>query len=80
MLMNDKSHRVPALVLAAGFTTAVIISLSALAHSRLGTASPDTRLVFATTPFVSQTAVAESLIAPLRIEVVATRSQPGTAL
>ena len=80
MLMNDNSHRVPALVLAAGFTTAVIIGLSALAQSRGGmVALPETRQIVATMPSVPVVG-AQAWIAPLRIDVVATRAQPGTEL
>jgi histidine ammonia-lyase len=77
MVMNDKSHRLPALVLAAGFTTAVVIGLSALAQSRVTMAAPDTRQVVATTPSVPQIVAVEALVAPLRIDVVATRLHTG---
>ena len=73
MYMNENSHRFPALVLAAGFTTAVVIGLSALAQSRATMAVPVAQVV-ATKPSVSQVAVEERDVARLRIDVVATRS------
>ena len=73
MYMNENSHRFPALVMAAGFTTAVIIGLSALAQSTVATA-PSARQVISTTVSVPQAAVAEASIAPFRVNVVATRS------
>ena len=73
MYMNESSHRFPALVLAAGFTTAVVIGLSALAQSRATMAVPVAQVV-ATKPSVSQVAVEERDVARLRIDVVATRS------
>ena len=48
MYMNENSHRFPALVMAAGLTTAVIIGLSALAHSTVAIA-PGARQVISTT-------------------------------
>jgi hypothetical protein len=73
MYMNESSHRFPALVLAAGLTTAVVIGLSALAQSRAIMAAPVAQVV-ATKPSVSQVAVEEADVARLRIDVVATRS------
>ena len=73
MYMNETSHRFPALVLAAGLTTAVVIGLSALAQSRPTMAAPIAQVV-ATKPSVSQVAVGEAAVARLRINVVATRS------
>jgi hypothetical protein len=73
MYMNENSHRFPALVLAAGLTTAVVIGLSALAQSRATMAAPVAQVV-ATKPSVSQVAVEEADVAWLRIDVVATRS------
>ena len=71
MYMNDNNHRFPALLLAACLTTSLVIGLSALAHSRLGSVSPDSRLV-GVTP-ASRLVVSQSLVAPLRIDVVAAR-------
>jgi hypothetical protein len=73
MYMNENSHRFPALVLAAGLTTAVVIGLSALAQSRATMAAPAAQVV-ATTPSVSRITVKEADVARLRIDVVATRS------
>jgi len=73
MYMNENNHRFPALVLAAGLTTAVVIGLSALAQSRASMAAPVAQIV-AKKPSVSQVAVEERDVARLRIEVVATRS------
>ena len=73
MYMNESSHRFPALVLAAGLTTAVVIGLSALAQSRATMAVPVAQVV-ATKASVSQVAVEEADVARLRIDVVATRS------
>ena len=73
MYMNETSHRFPALVLAAGLTTAVVIGLSALAQSSATMAAPVAQVV-ATKPSVSQVAVEEAAVARLRINVVATRS------
>ena len=73
MYMNENNHRFPALVLAAGLTTAVVIGLSALAQSRASMAAPVAQIV-ATKPSVSQVAVEERDVARVRIEVVATRS------
>jgi hypothetical protein len=73
MYMNENSHRFPALVLAAGLTTAVVIGLSTLAQSRSIMAAPVAQVV-ATKPSVSQVAVEEADVARLRIDVVATRS------
>ena len=73
MYMNENSHRFPALVLAAGLTTAVVIGLSTLAQSRAIMAAPVAQVV-ATKPSVSQVAVEEADVARLRIDVVATRS------
>ncbi|HVS55442.1 MAG TPA: hypothetical protein VHJ55_04205 [Casimicrobiaceae bacterium] len=71
--MNENSHRFPALVLAAGLTTAVVIGLSALAQSRATMATPVSQAV-ATKASVAQVAVEEADVARLRIDVVATRS------
>ena len=71
MYRNDTSHRFPALLLAACLTTSLLIGLSALAHSRLGSVSPDSRLVGVTS--ASRWVVSESSVAPLRIDVVAAR-------
>ena len=73
MYINENSHRFPALVLAAGLTTAVVIGLSALAQGRAMMAAPVAQVV-ATKPSVSQVAVEEAGVAPLRIAVIATRS------
>ncbi len=73
MYVNENNHRFPALVLAAGLTTAVVIGLSALAQSRASMAAPVAQIV-ATKPSVSQVAVEERDVARLRIDVVATRS------
>jgi hypothetical protein len=73
MYMNENSHRLPALVLAAGLTTAVVIGLSALAQSRSTLAAPVSQVV-ATKPSVSQVAVEQADVARLRIDVVATGS------
>jgi hypothetical protein len=73
MYMNENSHRFPALVLAAGLTTAVVTGLSALAQTRIAM-TPDARQVISTTVAVPRAAVAEASIAPLRVSVVANRS------
>jgi len=73
MYRNENSHRFPALVLAAGLTTAVVIGLSALAQSRAMMAAPVAQVV-ATKPSVSQVAVEQADVARLRIDVVASRS------
>lgn len=73
MYMNENSHRFPALVMAAGLTTAVIIGLSALAQSTVAI-MPDTRQVISTTVSVPQAAALDASIAPFRVNVVATRS------
>jgi hypothetical protein len=73
MYTNQNNHRFPALVLAAGLTTAVLIGLSALAQSGFTTAL-DSRQLAATTRSAPQAAVASPLVAPLRVTVVATRS------
>jgi hypothetical protein len=73
MYMSENSHRFPALVLAAGLTTAVVIGLSALAQTRIAM-TPDARQVISTTVAVPRAAVAEASNAPLRVDVVATRS------
>jgi hypothetical protein len=73
MYMNESSHRFPALVLAAGLTTAVVIGLSTLAQSRAIMAAPVAQVV-ATKPSLSQVGVEEADVARLRIDVVATRS------
>jgi hypothetical protein len=73
MYMNENSHRFPALVLAAGLTTAVVIGLSTLAQSRAIMAAPVAQVV-ATKPSLSQVGVEEADVARLRIDVVATRS------
>ena len=73
MYMNENNHRFPALVLAAGLTTSVVIGLSALAQSRASMAAPVAQIV-GKKPSVSQVAVEERDVARLRIEVVATRS------
>jgi hypothetical protein len=72
MYTSENTHRFPALVLAATFTTAVMIGLSALAHSYAGTPSADVRQVVTATPSASEPMVAQA--APLRITVVASRS------
>jgi hypothetical protein len=73
MYISESSHRFPALVLAAGLTTAVVIGLSALAQSRAAMAAPVAQVV-ATKPSVSQVTVGEADVARLRIDVVASRS------
>jgi hypothetical protein len=72
MYTIENTHRFPALVLAATFTTAVMIGLSALAQSYAGTSSADVRQIVAATPSSSEAMVAEA--APLRITVIASRS------
>ncbi|MDQ6916851.1 MAG: hypothetical protein M3023_03425 [Pseudomonadota bacterium] len=76
MYTNGKSHRFPALVLAAGLTTAVVFGLSALSHSQLGTLSPDSRL----DGTISAVSVPDASTEPLRIDVVAHRTEEGIAL
>ena len=71
MYMNENSHRFPALVMAAGLTTAIIIGLSALAQSTVAI-TPDARQVISTTVSVPQ--AADASIAPFRVNVVGTRS------
>jgi len=73
MYMNENSHRFPALVMAAGLTTAVVIGLSALAQSTVAI-TPGARQVISTTVSVPQAAVVEASTAPFRVNVVATRS------
>jgi len=73
MYMNENSHRFPALVMAAGLTTAVIIGLSALAQSSVAIA-PDARQVISTTVSAPEASVVEASVAPFRVNVVATRS------
>ena len=73
MYTNENSHRFPALVMAAGLTTAVIIGLSALAQSTVAI-TPDARQVISTTVSVPRAAVVEASIAPFQVNVVATRS------
>ena len=73
MYMNENSHRFPALVMAAGLTTVVVIGLSALAQSKVAI-TPGARQVISTTVSVPQAAVVEASTAPFRINVVATRS------
>jgi hypothetical protein len=51
MYMNESSHRFPALVLAAGLTTAVVIGLSALAQSRATMAAPVVQVVATSLPY-----------------------------
>jgi hypothetical protein len=60
MYMNDNSHRFPALVLAAGLTTAVVLGLSALAQSGITTSASKARQVVAAKPSVPQAVVAEA--------------------
>ena len=72
MYTTENTHRFPALVLAATFTTAVMIGLSALAQSYAGATPADARQLVATAPYAGQPLVAEA--APLRIKVVASRS------
>jgi hypothetical protein len=74
MYTNDNSHRFPALLMAACLTASVVIGLSALAHSRLGTVSPDSRLM-AATPVASRLIVSDTSVVPFHIEVVATSPQ-----
>jgi hypothetical protein len=71
MYTSENTHRFPALILAATFTTAVMIGLSALAQSYGAMTPADTRPIVAATP-TSQAVVAEA--SPLRINVVASRS------
>ena len=73
MYMNENSHRFPALVMAAGLTTAVIIGLSALAQNTVAI-TPNARQVISTTVSEPQASVVEASIAPFRVNVVATRS------
>ena len=73
MYTIGNNHRFPALVLAAGLTTAVVFGLSALSHSQLGGLSPDSRLGGT----MSLVSVPDATIAPLRIDVVATRTEDG---
>ncbi len=69
MYTSENTHRFPALILAATFTTAVMIGLSALAQSYAAAAPADARQLVAAAP---SPVVAEA--APLRIKVVASRS------
>lgn len=80
MYASQNTHRFPALVLAAGLTTAVMIGLSALANSQAGTTAVDTRQLLAATPSVTQAVVSEAMAAPLRVDVIAYRSQVGNEL
>ena len=73
MYINENSHRFPAVVMAAGLTTAVIIGLSALAQSTVAI-TPGARQVISTTVSVPQAAAVEASSAPFRVNVVATRS------
>ena len=73
MYMNENSHRFPALVMAAGLTTAIIIGLSTLAQSTVAIA-PDARQVISTTVSVPQASVVAASVAPFRVDVVAIRS------
>jgi hypothetical protein len=73
MYTNQNNHRFPALVLAAGLTTAVMIGLSALAQSG-SPAALDNRQLVATSRSAPQAAVASPLAAPFRVTVVASRS------
>ncbi len=73
MYMNENSHRFPAVVMAAGLTSAVIIGLSALAQSTVAI-TPGARQVISTTVSVPQAAVVEASSVPFRVDVVATRS------
>lgn len=73
MYTIGNNHRFPALVLAAGLTTAVVFGLSALSHSQLGGLSPDNRL----DGTMSVVSVPDASIAPLRVDVVATRDEDG---
>ncbi len=73
MYMNENSHRFPALVMAAGLTTAVVIGLSALAQSTVAI-TPGARQVISTAVGVPQAAVVEASTVPFRVNVVATRS------
>jgi hypothetical protein len=75
MYKSENTHRFPALVLAASFTTAVIIGLSALAQSQAGMKAYSRQLVAA--PSVSQTVATEAIVAPLRIDVIGYRSEAG---
>jgi len=71
MYTNANTHRFPALVLALGLTTAVVVGLSSLAHSRLGTVSPDSRLVGVESP---ASALSQASTAPQRTDVLIARS------
>jgi hypothetical protein len=74
MYKSETTHRFPALVLAAGLTTAVVIGLSALAQSQSGMTAPDNRQLVTTTPPAGKTVVSDARVAPLRIDVIAYRS------
>jgi hypothetical protein len=74
MYTKTKTHRFPALVLAAGLTIAVMMGLSALAQSRGGMTSPDIQQGVAGTLSVTQAELSEAPSSPLRIDVVAYRS------
>ncbi len=71
MYTSANSHRLPALVLALGLTAAVVVGLSSLAHSRLGTVSPDNRLVGIGAP---ASTVSQVLVAPQRTDVLVERT------
>jgi hypothetical protein len=75
MYKSENTHRFPALVLAAGFTTAVIIGLSALAQSQAGMTSHHRQM--AAMPSMTQTVATEAITAPLRIDVIGYRSEAG---
>jgi len=74
MYKSETTHRFPALVLAAGFTTAVVIGLSALAQTQSGMTASDTRQLVGTMPSVTRVVASEAAVAPMRINVIAYRS------
>jgi len=72
MYKSETTHRFPALVLAAGFTAAVVIGLSALAQTQSGMTARGARELVNTTPSVTR--VVASDVAPMRVDVIAYRS------
>ena len=72
MYINDNMHRFPALVLALGLTTAVVTGLSALAQSKPATVADAPQMVAIERP--APQALADAVVAPLRVRVVGTRS------
>jgi hypothetical protein len=73
MYSSENTHRVPALVLAAGFTIAVMMGLSALAHTQSAVTASDLQQGLGRVS-AATTLVSEAANAPLRVEVKAYRS------